>query len=148
MAPAHRPHGEFAALRHRNCRLLWYGNSISFVSGWLDQVALNWLVISTTSDPVMLGLVNLDRGLPTMPIFIAGFSLFLMLFAVAPNMYWAIPFLFAAGMMHIAYNSSNNTILQLTVDDAYCGRVLSSLFMTRGLMPIGTATMALFSSFA
>lgn len=48
--------------------------------------------------------------------------------------------------MHIAYNSSNNTILQLTVDDAYRGRVLSSLFMTRGLMPLGTAAMALLSA--
>jgi hypothetical protein len=48
--------------------------------------------------------------------------------------------------MHIAYNSSNNTILQLTVDDAFRGRVLSSLFMTRGLMPMGTATMALLSA--
>jgi len=368
--------GTFAALGHRNYRLFWYGNSISFVGDWLDQVALNWLVISTTNDPVMLGLVNLSRGLPimvfamfggvvadridrrtmlictqalamlvaiglacvvaffnasiwlilalavcrgtivsfnlparhslvyhlvpheamasavslnsmtlnlakiigplasaaiisafgitacfvanalsftvvmamllmldlpphkvkhkeetflaslisgfaymgrepvllmlvmvalvptffcqpyiqflavfaaqvfhtgpsglgimtalaavgsicggllasriqrdarrgsTMLIFMAGFGLSLILFTAAPNMYWAIPVLFTAGAMHIAYNSSNNTILQLTVDDAYRGRVLSSLFMTRGLTPMGTATMALLSSVA
>jgi predicted MFS family arabinose efflux permease len=82
----------------------------------------------------------------TMLIFMACFALALILFAAAPNIYWAIPALFAAGAMHIAYNSSNNTILQLTVDDAYRGRVLSSLFMTRGLMPMGTATMALVSA--
>lgn len=366
--------GTFAALGYRNYRLFWYGNAISFVGDWLDQVALNWLVISTTNDPVMLGLVNLGRGLPimlfalfggviadrvdrrtmlictqalamvvaiglactvaffgasiwlililatcrglivafnlparhslvyqlvpreamasavsinsitinmakivgplasaaiiatfgitacfianalsftavmamllmldlprrsverkseslleslvggftymksepvllmlvavalvptffcqpyiqflavfaaqvfdtgasglgfmtalaaigsicggllasrlqrdarrgsTMLVFMALFGVALMLFAAAPTIYWAIPVLFAAGAMHIAYNSSNNTILQLTVDDAYRGRVLSSLFMTRGLMPMGTATMALLAA--
>lgn len=367
-------YGTFAALRYRNYRLFWCGNAISFVGDWLDQIALNWLVISTTNDPVMLGLVNLGRGLPimlfalfggviadrvnrrtmlictqflammvavglactvaffsasiwlimllatcrglivsfnlparhslvyqlvpreamasavsinsitinmakivgplasaalisslgitacfianalsftavmimllmldlpdrkverkpesllaslvggftymrsepvllmlvavalvptffcqpyiqflavfsaqvfdagasglgfmtalaatgsicggllasrlqrdarrgsTMLIFMGSFAIALVAFAAAPNIYWAIPALFAAGAMHIAYNSSNNTILQLTVDDAYRGRVLSSLFMTRGLMPMGTATMALFSA--
>lgn len=371
--PAPRP-GTFAALRYRNYRLFWSGNAISFVGDWLDQVALNWLVISTTGDPVMLGLVNLGRGLPimlfalwggviadrfdrrtmlivtqalamlvaiglavvvlffessiwlilvlatcrglivafnlparhslvyqlvprevmasavslnsitinmakiigplasaaiisslgiaacfvanalsftavmilllmldlprqnverkpesflaslvggfaymkrepvllmlvavalvptffcqpyiqflavfaaqvfetgagglgfmtglaatgsicggllasriqrdarrgsTMLKFMGAFALSLILFAAAPDIYWAIPFLFAAGAMHIAYNSSNNTILQLTVDDAYRGRVLSSLFMTRGLMPMGTAAMALLAA--
>ncbi|MBA4799633.1 MAG: MFS transporter [Rhizobiales bacterium] len=366
--------GTFSALGYRNYRLFWYGNSISFVGDWLDQIALNWLVISTTNDPVMLGLVNLCRGLPimlfamfggvvadridrrtmliwtqalamcvaiglacvvaffnasiwlilvlavcrgmivsfnlparhslvyqlvpheamasavslnsmtlnlakiigplasagliaslgitacfianalsftavmvmllmldlppqkaarkqesflaslvggftymgrepillmlvlvalvptffcqpyiqflavfaaqvfhtgasglglmtalaaagsicggllasrlqrdarrgsTMLVFMASFGLSLILFSMAPTMYVAIPVLFAAGAMHIAYNSSNNTILQLTVDDAYRGRVLSSLFMTRGLMPMGTATMALLST--
>jgi MFS transporter, DHA1 family, staphyloferrin A biosynthesis exporter len=366
--------GTFSALRYRNYRLFWFGNAISFIGDWLDQIALNWLVISTTNDPVMLGLVNLGRGLPimlfalfggvvadrvnrrtmlictqflammvaiglactvaffdasiwlimvlatcrglivafnlparhslvyqlvprealasavsinsitlnmakiigplasaaiistlgitacfianalsftavmvmllqldlpdqkverkaesllasliggftymkgepvllmlvavalvptffcqpyiqflavfsaqvfdagagglgfmtalaaagsicggllasrlqrdarrgsTMLIFMGCFGLALILFSAAPNIYWAIPVLFAAGAMHIAYNSSNNTILQLTVDDAYRGRVLSSLFMTRGLMPLGTAAMALLSA--
>lgn len=82
----------------------------------------------------------------TMLIFMGAFGIALILFSNAPNIYWAIPVLFAAGAMHIAYNSSNNTILQLSVDDAYRGRVLSSLFMTRGLMPMGTATMALLSA--
>jgi len=366
--------GTFEALRHRNYRLYWFGNVVSFIGDWLDQIALNWLVISTTGDPVMLGLVNLGRGLPIMlfalfggviadrvdrrtmlictqllamivaiclactvaffnasiwmilllatcrgliiafnmparnsliyqlvpreaiasavslnsvtmnmakivgplasaaiiaslgvtacfianaisftfvmamllmlelpphkverkqeslfqslmggfaymktePVllmlvavalvptffcqpyiqflsvfsaqvfdtgasgfgimtaiaaagsicggllasriqrdvrrgsimlaFMGGFAIALILFAVAPNIYWAIPILFVVGAMHIAYNSSNDTILQLTVDDAYRGRVLASLFMTRGLMPVGTATMALIAA--
>jgi len=81
-----------------------------------------------------------------MLVFMACFALALILFSAAPNIYWAIPILFAAGAMHIAYNSSNDTILQLTVDDSYRGRVLASLFMTRGLMPVGTATMALLAA--
>ncbi|MBC7140346.1 MAG: hypothetical protein H5U17_16890 [Defluviimonas sp.] len=82
----------------------------------------------------------------TMLMFMGGFGLSLILFAAAPGIPQALPVLFLVGAMHIAYNSSNNTILQLTVDDAYRGRILSSLFMTRGLMPLGTATMALLSA--
>jgi len=81
-----------------------------------------------------------------MLIFMGCFAIALVLFSAAPNIYVAIPILFAAGAMHIAYNSSNDTILQLVVDDAYRGRVLASLFMTRGLMPVGTATMALLAA--
>ncbi len=58
--------GTFEALRYRNYRLYWFGNAVSFIGDWLDQIALNWLVISTTGDPIMLGLVNLGRGLPIM----------------------------------------------------------------------------------
>lgn len=81
-----------------------------------------------------------------MLVFMGLFGVFLILFAMAPNLYLALPVLFAAGAMHIAYNSSNNTILQLAVEDEYRGRVLSSLFMTRGLMPMGTAAMALLAA--
>ena len=82
----------------------------------------------------------------TMLLFMGGFGIALILFALSPNIYVAIPVLFVAGAMHIAYNASNNTILQLTVEDAYRGRVLASLFMTRGLMPMGTAAMALLAA--
>jgi MFS family permease len=62
-APASRS-STFAALKHRNFRLMWTGNFISNSGDWIDQVALNWLVISTTGSPIYLGLVNLARGLP------------------------------------------------------------------------------------
>lgn len=61
----------FSALRHRNYRLLWTGQLISNTGDWIDQIALNWLVIQTTDSPVWLGLVNLCRGLP-----ILAFTLF------------------------------------------------------------------------
>jgi MFS transporter, DHA1 family, staphyloferrin A biosynthesis exporter len=80
--------------------------------------------------------------------FMAGFGAFLVAFTLAPSLYVAIPLLFCVGAMHIAYNSSNNAILQMTVDDAYRGRVLSTLFMTRGLVSLGTATTATLAAFA
>ena len=79
--------------------------------------------------------------------FMGCFGLSLMLFAWAPVIWVAIPLIFCAGAMHIAYNSSNSTILQLTVDDEYRGRVLSTMMMTRGLVSLGTAAMATLSAF-
>ena len=39
----------------------------------------------------------------------------------------------------MAYSSTNNTLIQMNVPDAYRGRVLSLLFINRGMIPIGTA---------
>lgn len=83
-----------------------------------------------------------------MLIFMAGFGGALAAFSLAPNLSVALPLLFCAGAMHIAYNSSNNTILQMTVDDEYRGRVLSTLFTTRGLVSLGTASAATIAAFA
>jgi hypothetical protein len=54
-------------------------------------------------------------------------------FALAPVL------LMVAGAMQIAYNASNNAILQLSVPDEVRGRVLSTLFLNRGLVSMGTA---------
>ncbi|KQY15708.1 MFS transporter [Rhizobium sp. Root482] len=81
-----------------------------------------------------------------MLLFMGGFGASLLAFSLAPNIYVATPLLFFAGAMHIAYNSSNNTILQLAVHDDYRGRVLSTLFMTRGLVSVGTATTAMLAA--
>jgi len=48
-------------------------------------------------------------------------------------------FLFLAGGANIAYNATNNTLLQLNVPDAYRGRVISIFFLNRGIVPLGTA---------
>ena len=79
--------------------------------------------------------------------FMGMFGLSLMAYAAMPTVYAALPCLFVAGAMHIAYNSTNSTILQLVVDDDYRGRVLSTLIMTRGLVSLGTATMATLAAF-
>jgi MFS family permease len=53
-----------SSLRHPNYRLLWIGTLISRTGDWLDQVALNWLVLEQTGSVLQLGMVNLFRGLP------------------------------------------------------------------------------------
>ena len=62
----------FSALAYRNYRLMWSGTLISHTGDWMDQVALNWLVISTSGSPFELALVNLCRGLPILAFTLIG----------------------------------------------------------------------------
>ncbi|KEQ03709.1 MFS transporter [Pseudorhizobium pelagicum] len=62
----------FSALGHRNYRLMWTGTLVSNTGDWMDQVALNWLVVSTTGSPFHLALVNLCRGLPILLFVLVG----------------------------------------------------------------------------
>ena len=45
----------YSALHHRNYRLLWIGTLVSNTGDWVDQIALNWLVVSTSGMPFELG---------------------------------------------------------------------------------------------
>jgi MFS family permease len=51
-------------LRHRDWRLLWSGFMASQAGEWMDNLALNWIVLVQTGSPFMLGLVSLTRGIP------------------------------------------------------------------------------------
>ncbi len=62
----------FAALRHRNFRLLWSGTLISHSGDWMDQVALNWLVLQMTDSAFYLGLVNFCRAIPILVFTLLG----------------------------------------------------------------------------
>ncbi len=46
----------FAAFRHKNFRLYWFGNIISFVGTWMQNTAKSWLVLSLTNSPFFVGL--------------------------------------------------------------------------------------------
>lgn len=46
------------ALRHRNFRLFTFGQSISLVGTWMQQVAVGWLVYRLTGSPLLLGVVG------------------------------------------------------------------------------------------
>jgi MFS family permease len=61
-----------AVLRHRNYRLLWTGTLVSNSGDWMDQVALNWLVLETTGSAFYLGLVNLFRAVPILALTLIG----------------------------------------------------------------------------
>ncbi len=58
----------FRALRHRNYRLFWSGQTISLVGTWMQIVAQGWLVYRLTDSPLMLGLVNVVALLPVAPL--------------------------------------------------------------------------------
>lgn len=47
----------FRALRHRNYRLFFVGQSLSNIGTWLQQVAMGWLTYRVTGSALVLGLV-------------------------------------------------------------------------------------------
>ncbi len=53
------------ALRHRNYRLFFAGQSISLVGSWLTRVATSWLVYRLTGSALILGLVGFAGQIPT-----------------------------------------------------------------------------------
>src|ERR1051326_8393144 len=70
--PARRPaaffrrSGAFAALYHRSFRLFFYGQVVSLVGTWIQQVALSWLVLTLTNSALYVGLVNALDALPVL----------------------------------------------------------------------------------
>jgi MFS family permease len=64
-----RPGGSFShawrALRHRNFRLFFGGQSISLIGSWMTNVATGWLVYRLTGSALLLGTVSFAGQLPT-----------------------------------------------------------------------------------
>jgi MFS family permease len=64
------PPGRFprmlAALHHRNFRLFWFGQMISLVGTWMQNVTQGWLVLQITNSPFLLGLVSMLGTLPVL----------------------------------------------------------------------------------
>src|SRR5829696_9010656 len=54
------------ALRHRNYRLFFGGQSASLVGTWITRVATSWLVYRLTGSELLLGLVGFFGQLPTL----------------------------------------------------------------------------------
>ena len=54
------------ALRHRNYRLFFAGQSLSLIGTWMTQVATSWLVYRLTNSPFLLGLVGFSGQLPAL----------------------------------------------------------------------------------
>lgn len=54
------------ALRHRNFRLFFAGQSISLVGTWMQRIALGWLVYRLTHSAFLLGLVSFSGQIPVL----------------------------------------------------------------------------------
>src|SRR6202040_51370 len=46
------------ALRHRNFKLFFFGQSISVIGTWMTRVATSWLVYRLTHSALLLGIVS------------------------------------------------------------------------------------------
>ena len=54
------------ALRHRNYRLFFAGQTLSLVGTWITRVATSWLVYRLTGSELLLGVVGFCGQIPTM----------------------------------------------------------------------------------
>ncbi|NLC59187.1 MAG: MFS transporter [Armatimonadetes bacterium] len=54
------------ALRHRNYRLFFAGQSVSVIGTWVQQVALGWLVYRVTGSALSLGVVGFASQIPAL----------------------------------------------------------------------------------
>jgi len=63
--PASRFSHAWRALRHRNFRLFFGGQTISLTGNWMTRVATGWLVYRLTGSALLLGLVGFAGQIPT-----------------------------------------------------------------------------------
>lgn len=64
-APARDFSHAWRALRHRNFRLFFGGQSISVIGTWMTRVATSWLVYRLTGSALLLGTVGFAGQIPT-----------------------------------------------------------------------------------
>ena len=62
----------FAALRHRNFRLFFIGQTTSLVGTWMQSVAQGWLVLQLTNSVFAVGLVSALSSLPVLLFSLPG----------------------------------------------------------------------------
>ncbi|HEX2924230.1 MAG TPA: MFS transporter [Chloroflexota bacterium] len=89
-----------------------------------------------------LTLASLGKSAPRGLIMLGGMATFgflLTLFCYSSWMPLSVLLLMGAGAMNICYNASNNTLLQMRVPNEYRGRVLSTMYLNRSLVPLGTS---------
>ena len=58
--------GVFRALRHRNYRLFFAGQTVSLVGTWITRIATSWLVYRLTGSVLLLGVVGFCSQIPTL----------------------------------------------------------------------------------
>lgn len=62
----------FAALKHYNYRLWFFGQMVSLAGTWMQSTALGYLVYQLTGSPAYLGLVGFAAGLPSWLFMLVG----------------------------------------------------------------------------
>ncbi|MGA8731790.1 MAG: MFS transporter [Terracidiphilus sp.] len=65
MSPASDFSHAWRALRHRNFRLFFAGQSISLIGTWMTRIATSWLVYRLTKSALLLGTVSFAGQIPT-----------------------------------------------------------------------------------
>jgi MFS family permease len=61
-----------ASLRHRNYRLFFAGHLVSVAGTWMQTVAMGWLVLELTGDPLLIGVVVAAQFTPVLLLGLFG----------------------------------------------------------------------------
>ena len=61
-----RARAVFRAFRYRNYRLFFFGQGVSLIGTWTQQVAISWLVYRVTGSTLLLGVVAFSNQIPTL----------------------------------------------------------------------------------
>jgi MFS family permease len=76
----------------------------------------------------------------------AGLVIFgatLLVFAVSPVFWLSVVALIGVGLGQQVYMSSNNALIQTNVEEEFRGRIVSTLFLNRSMVPLGTVIAGL-----
>ena len=69
MARTSSPRADYShawrALRHRNFRLFFAGQSVSLIGTWMTRIAISWLVYRLTGSALLLGSISFAGQIPT-----------------------------------------------------------------------------------
>jgi MFS transporter, DHA1 family, staphyloferrin A biosynthesis exporter len=83
--------------------------------------------------------LGIQRGRRRLMILaLVGFGVFLAVFALSTWLWLSAVASVAIGVCKQLYNALNNTLIQESVDEEFRGRVLSTLFLDRAAVPLGT----------
>src|SRR3712207_8863547 len=77
----------FGALSYRDYRLIFFGQAVSSIGGWMQMIPQGWLVYSPTDSSFWLGAVALARAIPVFIFSLIGGSVaepYARRFVVAP----------------------------------------------------------------
>ncbi len=87
-----------------------------------------------------LSVASLRGGARRGRLMLAGlvvFGIALVVFAVSPWLWLSLAALVTVGISQQIYMATNNTLIQVYVDEEYRGRITSTLFLNRGMVPLG-----------
>jgi MFS family permease len=71
------------------------------------------------------------------------FGATLLVFAVSPVFWLSVVALVGVGVGQQVYMSSNNALIQTNVEEEFRGRIVSTLFLNRSMVPLGTVIAGL-----
>jgi predicted MFS family arabinose efflux permease len=71
--PAERSLNPFRTLtKYRNFRIFWTGQTLSLIGTWMQQVAVGWMALELSNDPLLVGLVAAAGTFPILLFSLPG----------------------------------------------------------------------------